>query len=71
MDSFYVLDRDIWPQEDLLETWQMSGAPTLTQSTQDDPAQSTPLQPLEPRTHKAADRFTFPSDQIVRKKPKK
>ena len=39
--------------------------------TQDNPVQTTPLHRLEPHTHKAADRFTFPSDQLVRKKPKK
>ena len=39
--------------------------------TQDNPVQTTPLHRLEPRTHKATDRFTFPSDQLVRKKPKK
>ena len=71
MDSFYMPDRDIWPQEDLLEAWQMPGAPTPTQPTQDDPVQSTPLHPLKPRTHKPAEHFTFPSDQLVRKKLKK
>ena len=71
MDSFYVPDPDIWPQEDLLEAWQMPRTPTLTQPTQDDTGQSTPLHPLEPHISKAADRFTFPSDQLVRKKPKK
>ena len=71
MDSFYVPDQDMWPQEDLLEAWKMPGAPTPTQPTQDDPVQSTPLHPLEPRTHKPAEHFTFPSDQLVRKKPKK
>ena len=39
--------------------------------TQDNPVQTTPLHRLEPRTHKAADHFTVPSDQLVRKKPKK
>ena len=71
MDSFYMPDRDIWPQEDLLEAWQMPGAPTPTQPTQDDAGVSTPLHPLEPRISKASDRFAFPSDQLVRKKPKK
>ena len=71
MDSFYVPDPDIWPQEDLLEAWQMPGAPTPTQPTQDDPVQSTLLHHLEPRTHKAADHFMVLSDQLVRKKPKK
>ena len=71
MDSFYMPDRDIWPQEDLLEAWQMPGAPTPTQPTQDDAGVSTPLHPLEPRISKPADHFTFPSGQLARKKPKK
>lgn len=45
LDSFYVPDQDIWPREDLLDAWQMPGAPTPTQPTQDDPAESTPLHP--------------------------
>ena len=74
MDNFFVPDvpdADIWPQDDILEPWQMPGAPTPTQPTQDDAGQSTPLHPLEPRISKPADHFTFPSGQLARKKPKK
>ena len=71
MDSFFVPDADIWPQDDILDPWQMPGAPTPTQPTQDDACQSTPLHPLEPRISKPADRFTFPADQLARKKSKK
>ena len=71
MDSFFVPNADIWPQDDILDPWQMPGAPTPTQPTQDDAGVSTPLHPLEPRISKAADRFTFPSGQLARKKSKK
>jgi len=74
MDSFFmpdVLDADIWPQDDILDPWQMPGASTPTQPTQDDTGQFTLLHPLEPRISKAADRFTFPSGQLARKKLKK
>ena len=74
MDSFFVpdvLDADIWPQDDILDPWQMAGAPTSTQPTPDDAGVSTPLHPLEPRISKLAYRFTFPSGQLAMKKSKK
>ena len=74
MDNFFVpdvLDADICLQDDILDSWQMPGASMPTQPTQDDACQFTLLHPLEPRISKAADRFTFPSHQLVRKKPKK
>ena len=69
MDSFFVpdvLDANIWPQDDILDPWQMAGSPTSTQPTQDDAGVSTPLHPLEPRISKAADHFTFLSGQLAR-----
>ena len=66
--SFFAADQDMWPEADLLAADEMAGAPFPTQATQELPEESTPQQPLRRARHPHRDKFTFPSDQLAKKK---
>ena len=58
----------MWPDADLLAADEMAGAPFPTQATQELPEESTLQQPLPRARHPHHDKFTFPSDQLAKKK---
>ena len=66
--SFFAADQDMWPEADPLTADEMVGGPFLTKATQELPEESTPQQPLHHARHPHHDKFTFPSDQLAKKK---
>ena len=66
--SFFAADQDMWPEADLLGGDEIAGAPFPTQPTQELQEDSTPLH-LPPRDrHAHRDKFTFPTDQLAKRK---
>jgi len=66
--SFFAADLDMWAEADLLGGDEIAGAPLPTQPTQELPEASTPLH-LPPRDrHAHRNKFTFPTDQLAKRK---
>ena len=69
-----MADQDMWPEADLLGGDEIAGAPFPTQPTQELLEDSTPLHPHPPppppcrARHPHRDKFTFPTDQLAKKK---
>jgi len=63
-----MADQDMWPKADILAGDEIAGAPFPTQPTQDLPEDSTPVHPPPHDRHPHRDKFTFPTDQLTKRK---